>query len=47
MILSENPELRGNDYLDKDVYEQKAEIELGYESGYKVMTEAEKYELFG
>ena len=29
-ILEENPELRGSDYGDKDILEQKKIVELGY-----------------
>ena len=35
LVLEDCPELRGNDYKDKDIYEQKFEIErLGREVGY-------------
>lgn len=33
-ILEENPELRGSDYKDKDILEQQAQINLGYEVNY-------------
>lgn len=33
-ILEENPELRGSDYKDKEVLEQQAQINLGYEVNY-------------
>lgn len=34
LLTSEHVELRGEDYGDKKVYEQKKEMELGYEPGY-------------
>lgn len=33
-VLSECPHLQGSDYGDKREYEEKKEIELGYEVGY-------------
>ena len=33
-LLEENPAYRGNDYNQKDILEQKKELELGYEVGY-------------
>lgn len=33
-ILEENPDLRGSDYKEKDILEQKAMLELGYEPNY-------------
>lgn len=37
-ILEENLGLRGQDYTDKKVYEQKTQIGLGYESGYNELS---------
>lgn len=34
LILSENPELRGDDYKDKESLEQEKILNLGYEVGY-------------
>lgn len=34
-ILEENPDLRGTDYEQKDILEQQAQINLGYEPDYK------------
>lgn len=33
-VLAENEDLRGDDYGDKEVLEQKEMLKLGYESGY-------------
>ena len=33
-VLRENKELRGSDYEDKKIYEEEAELKLGYEVGY-------------
>lgn len=35
-VLEENEDLRGFDYDDKTEYEQKKQIELGYEPGFNV-----------
>ena len=34
LLQKQNSELRGNDYYDKTVYEQQAQIDLGYEPRY-------------
>lgn len=36
-VLEENPDLRGDDYGDKEVLEQQVQIDLDYQPGYKQM----------
>ncbi len=42
LVLSEHPDLRGQDYADKDIYEQEFQINmLGMESGYHKLKQLE------
>ncbi len=34
LVLKENKDLRGEDYGDKEIYEQESMVKYGYESGY-------------